>query len=563
MRKNLYFLMAVAAMASVSCLKEDFNAEQQPQIPADAVTITAVAENDPALKTSLSAGKVLWHNNDAVSVWNGSAAGEFVTADPDGSESVMFVASSLEYQQADSYLALYPHSSEAVFADGKVSATVPATQEAYAGGFAKGVNVAVASGNGESLLFRNVCGYVKFTVPAGMTDLTKVEFVANDPQESLAGNVNVTIADEPSATVTSEGSASVSLEGTFEAGASYYIAVLPQTLSKGFTITMTRGQKTSTMTTDKPFTISRSKAKPVGELYDGTWQVRLEGSAVPEGYVDMQTYSTGFCSYRGQLAEGKLSVRVLYENLNVNLADDGSYDVNPVSEGVSQIDIPAAGYYHILMNTNDATYKIYTQDVYVDLGKRGDTAAPWNNIKTNAEGTYALSDTEGNAEALSLTIGAGFNLYDSATNVDERGNYSYMDDVMMMTLWYDGLTFSGTKGGGNVGPNTLTISNMEASSTYDIRIVSVRFNATKTARKTKFELSGVSDPIEIYQGLGINSSKDGWYVKYEAVPFEEYVAVFDNVVPDSEGNVLINITAIDTGLACDAHINAIQIFKRF
>ena len=61
MRKNLYFLMAVAAMASVSCLKEDFNAEQQPQIPADAVTITAVAENDPALKTSLSAGKVLWH----------------------------------------------------------------------------------------------------------------------------------------------------------------------------------------------------------------------------------------------------------------------------------------------------------------------------------------------------------------------------------------------------------------------------------------------------------------------------------------------------------------------
>lgn len=561
MRKNLYFLMVVAAMASVSCIKENINAVQ-PQIPSDAVTINAVAENDATLKSSLSDGKVLWHNGDAVSVWNGSAACEFVTADPDGTESAMFVASSSDYQQADNYLALYPHSADALFADGKVNAAVPAVQEAFAGGFAKGVNVAVASGSGEGLLFRNVCGYVKFTVPAGMTDLTKVEFAANSPQEYLAGNVNVTIADEPSAEVTSEGSASVSLEGAFEAGASYYIAVLPQTLSKGFTITMTRGEETSTMTTDKPFTISRSKAKPVGELYDGVWQVRLEGSAVPEGYVDMQTYSTGFCSYRGQLAEGKLSVRVLYENLNVNLADDGSYDVNPVSEGVSQIDIPAAGYYHILMNTNDATYKIYTQDVYVDLGKRGETAAPWNNIKTNTEGTYALSDTEGNAEALSLTIGAGFNLYDSATNVDERGNYSYMDDVMMMTLWYDGLTFGGTKGEGDVGPKTLTISNMEASSTYDIRIVSVRFNGSKTARKTKFELSGVSDSMEICQGIKI-ANASGSYSKWDDVPIEEYVCVFENVAPDTEGNVLINITAIDTGSACDAHINAIQIFKRF
>ena len=369
MRKNLYFLMAVAAMASVSCLKEDFNAEQQPQIPADAVTITAVAENDPALKTSLSAGKVLWHNNDAVSVWNGSAAGEFVTADPDGSESVMFVASSLEYQQADSYLALYPHSSEAVFADGKVSATVPATQEAYAGGFAKGVNVAVASGSGESLLFRNVCGYVKFTVPAGMTDLTKVEFAANDPQESLAGNVNVTIADEPSAEVTSEGSASVSLEGTFEAGASYYIAVLPQTLSKGFTITMTRGQKTSTMTTDKPFTISRSKAKPVGELYDGVWQVRLEGSAVPEGQTLKLTQTlenANLFACLETLKTGKLNLKVLYENVYIategGAYTDGGETAYTTADEACDFDIAADGLYRIVLNKQTGKLIIYSPE---------------------------------------------------------------------------------------------------------------------------------------------------------------------------------------------------------
>lgn len=368
MRKNLYFLMVVAAMASVSCIKENINAVK-PQIPSDAVTINAVAENDATLKSSLSDGKVLWHNGDAVSVWNGSAACEFVTADPDGTESAMFVASSSDYQQSDSYLALYPHSADALFADGKVNTAVPAVQEAFAGGFAKGVNVAVASGSGESLLFRNVCGYVKFTVPAGMTDLTKVEFAANSPQEYLAANVSVTIADEPSAEVLSEGSTSVSLEGAFEAGASYYIAVLPQTLSKGFTITMTRGEETSTMTTDKPFTISRSKAKPVGELYDGVWQVRLEGSAVPEGQtlkLSQTLENENLFACLETLKTGKLNLKVLYENVYIategGAYTDGGETAYTTADEACDFDIAAEGLYRIVLNKQTGKLIIYSPE---------------------------------------------------------------------------------------------------------------------------------------------------------------------------------------------------------
>ena len=368
MRKNLYFLMAVVAMASVSCIKEDINTDKH-LTPSDAVTINAVAENDATLKSSLSDGKVLWHNGDAVSVWNGSAACEFVTADPDGTESAMFVASSSDYQQSDSYLALYPHSADALFADGKVNTVVPAVQEAFAGGFAKGVNVAVASGSGESLLFRNVCGYVKFTVPAGMTDLTKVEFAANSPQEYLAANVSVTIADEPSAEVLSEGSASVSLEGAFEAGASYYIAVLPQTLSKGFTITMTRGEETSTMTTDKPFTISRSKAKPVGELYDGVWQVRLEGSAVPEGQalkLSQTLENENLFACLETLKTGKLNLKVLYENVYIategGAYTDGGETAYTTADEACDFDIAAEGLYRIVLNKQTGKLIIYSPE---------------------------------------------------------------------------------------------------------------------------------------------------------------------------------------------------------
>lgn len=365
MKKNLYFLMAVATMASVSCINEENGMDQT---PSEAVTITATAENDADSKTSLSSGKVLWHNADAVTVWNGKEAGEFTTADPDGSETVRFVASSLEYESADEYLALYPHSESATFAEGKVTAQVKAVQEAYADGFAKGVNVAVAAGNDENLLFRNVCGYVKFTVPAGMTDLTKVEFEANGG-EILAGNVNVTIADEPVAEVVSDGVSTVSLEGTFEAGKSYYIAVLPKTLESGFTMTLTRGEKTTEMSTTKPFTVTRSKAKPVGELYDGTWQIRLEGTAVPEGQTMKLTQTLeneNLFACLETLNAGNLNLKVLYENVYVTTAGgaytDGSETEFTTAAEACDFDIPSAGLYRIVLNKATGKLIIYSPE---------------------------------------------------------------------------------------------------------------------------------------------------------------------------------------------------------
>lgn len=361
MKKNLYFLMAVAAMASVSCVNEKIDA---PQL-SDAVVITADAEHGPEAKTTLSEGAVLWNSGDAITVWNGAAACEFVTSDPDGTASAKFVASSA-FAESDSYLALYPHSASAVFAGGKVNTTVSAAQTPKAGGFADGVNVAVAAGSGESLLFKNVCGYVKFTVPAGMTDLTKVEFKAN-AGEKIAGDINVTVSDEPVAEVAANGADAVVLEGTFEAGASYYIAVLPKTLAGGFTVTMTRGGETSTMSTTKPFTVSRSKAKPIGELYDGTWQVRLEGTAVPEGQTLKLTQTLenkNLFACLDTLNAGKLNLRVLYENVYVategGAYTDGGETAYTTSDQACDFEIAAEGLYRIVLNKQTGKLTIYS-----------------------------------------------------------------------------------------------------------------------------------------------------------------------------------------------------------
>lgn len=557
MKTRNLLLMAVAAMASAACMEKETEVTPagNEEIICEADAITAFCENEPDVRTSLSEGAVLWHNGDAIAVWNGTKAVEYVTDAQDGSASADFTTSDTGFEQVEDYLALYPYSDAAEFSAGKVKTVIPDVQTPVAGGFAKGTNVTVASGSADALEFRNVCGYVKFTVPEGMTDLTKVELSANSG-ESLAGEVEIAISSEPSAVVVEgNGKSSVVMEGTFEAGKSYYLAVLPKTLEGGFTMTLTRTEGTTTMNTTKAFTVTRSKAKPIGELYDGTWKVSLEGSAVPEGTAVMTNYGNGTISWQGQLQAGQLSLRVLYENAYLKLTD-GTFATASAREEVS---IPADGWYHIMLDEESDTYRIYVQDVYVDFGSRGESPEPWCNLKSKAAGIYSLDDSQGNQEVMSLTLGEGFNLYDSNTSVDERGNYQYKDIVCYMKSWYDGLTFSGSDKTTDAGPLKITLSGLDQSSEYDINIVGVRFNGSKTARETRYEID--SKTVQIQTGLKIADGKSGTYINYEAVPFDEYVAVFNSIKPDSEGNISINVTAVGTGTACDAHINAMMIYR--
>ncbi|MGM9768964.1 MAG: hypothetical protein ACI3Z0_10995 [Candidatus Cryptobacteroides sp.] len=90
--------------------------------------------------------------------------------------SASFTTLSGTFVEADTYSALYPYAEGTVFADGKVNAEVPAIQTPVAGSFDDGVNVAVAQGAGNALSFKNVCGYLKFTVPEGYGGYAKVPF---------------------------------------------------------------------------------------------------------------------------------------------------------------------------------------------------------------------------------------------------------------------------------------------------------------------------------------------------------------------------------------------------
>ncbi|MGM9735728.1 MAG: hypothetical protein ACI3ZL_04890 [Candidatus Cryptobacteroides sp.] len=540
MKKNIVVLIMAGAVALAGCQKE---------VPAVApefneIVITAVADSQDATKTILDGVDVLWNNGDAIAVYNGTAVAEFVTALEANSTTADFTTENSEFQAAESYLAVYPYSAVASFADGKATVTVPATQTAKAGTFATGENVSVATGPATALAFKNVCGYLKFTVPAGMDDLTKVVLAANGENEYLAGKVEVSCSDA-SYTV-NDGATSVSLEGTFVAGQSYYMAVLPQTLASGFTLTMTRGETTSTMKTSKSFTFTRSRAASIGDLYDGTWKVALEGTAVPDGAV-MTNCGNGYCSFRGNLSAGDLKMRVLYENT----------DLGTVS-------IPSDGWYHILLDTETKDYKIYTQDVFVDFGTTYVTSQPWYNIQ-DVSGSFNPTDYNGTSTDISISLGEGiFSIFTPSSCDTSRGTYKYMDDEINLMVWSDAITFGGTKGNGNVGPKQIVLSGLDSGAKYEIRIVSTRFGGSISARIVDFYVVGLetSSSKQIKSGIAFESGNSNKYLNYESVPFEDFVARFCDCQPTEEGNLTLNVTAIDTGAACDAHVNAIQIFKQ-
>ncbi|MGM9735726.1 MAG: hypothetical protein ACI3ZL_04880 [Candidatus Cryptobacteroides sp.] len=353
-----YALALAGAFALAGCQEEmPFEASQ-----VNDIVISAVSETGADTKTVLDGVTVLWNSSDRIAVFNGIEMAEFTTTTPDRSASADFTTTDLSFAPAETYLAAYPYSDDLLFADGKVIVTLPAIQTATASSFDPDANITVASGPADALYFRNVCSYLKFTVPYGMTDLTSVELSSNGG-ETLASMVTVTCSDASSDSP--EGSSSVVLEGDFREGETYYMAVLPVTLDKGFTLTMTRSGETSVMTTDKTFTFTRSRSANIGQLYDGTWKVALDGDAVPSGkFITLtRTLENGnvFACHE-ELQAGHLYLKVLYENLYI-APDGGSFSDGEAmpyhtQDTPAEISIPSDGKYRIVLDRQTSTLTI-------------------------------------------------------------------------------------------------------------------------------------------------------------------------------------------------------------
>ncbi len=283
--KKTFVLVALVSLFS-SCIKEMNN---------DAVQMaeTLKVSLDPSTKVHLNGDvQTVWNEGDLLSVYNYNDANEcwkFEGKTGDRSGIISRNETVAAGAALDKIVAVYPYNSDYVLssADKTVSAVIPATQHYLADSYGLGDNLMVSAGTSDGLVLKNVYGWLKLDF-TGQTNVRKIVLYANDGKQ-LNGSavINYETLETAFVSSTSEESASIVLD-CGEAGValdpssptSFYISLVPQTFSEGFTVEVigTDGGK-FTKTTSKEVVISRNGVKKFDELAVETEKVDLAVTA--------------------------------------------------------------------------------------------------------------------------------------------------------------------------------------------------------------------------------------------------------------------------------------------
>lgn len=264
MKKVLFF--AAAAMMLSACVIETAT-----PVTGDMETITFEAEVSAQTKTTVVDGtKVYWCSGDQISVMG--SENPFTNALTEG-ETAAKTAFTGEVATADTYYAVYP--AAGVNWNGTVATTsLVTTQSPVKGTFANGYNVTVAKTTSQekAFPFRNVLGYVKFSV--NTTVLRSVIVIANGG-ETISGNFTVDAASDNPEVVPGTGRGYVQFT-QFDvrniADGEYYIALLPGTYSEGLTFEFENKEGViATATIEGPVTLKAGYVQNIGSVDNLKW----------------------------------------------------------------------------------------------------------------------------------------------------------------------------------------------------------------------------------------------------------------------------------------------------
>ena len=278
--KKMFVLWGALALLTTACSNEESQ-----EVSFSPLVLTALQEGE-ATRTSLSGTEVHWSAGDNVAAFVSNVAHTSTATDIVSAKSARFTFSDLAADAVVQY-AVYPASAAVELAGDVITVTVPTEQTAVAGSFAEGSAVAIAKGGSSTLGFKNVCGFLAFTIDADgvqsvhiyanekMTGTAEVSWNSGDPTVSAFGTFAYT---------------GVKLTGPFTKGATYYAAVFPGTYT-GLTLKLTHSDGyVSTYTNSNPLTVSRkdnvviAKGLSLRAPVSGTWFEKAPatiGSGVP------------------------------------------------------------------------------------------------------------------------------------------------------------------------------------------------------------------------------------------------------------------------------------------
>ena len=208
---------------------------------------------DAGTRTSLGEdGSVLWSAGDEISVWLKTADNREYKLDGEGgttSGTFKYVSGATDGAAVKYNYGVYPYNAEnTVTSDGYVQVRIPDKQEYAEGGFANGMNVAVAASEDRNLTFKNVCGYIKIPV-YGEGVKVKVVSLLGQNEEHLSGLISLEVTPDGDPAFHAEVEEGlkevyIKMDEPLEIGATadeatdLWLMAIPQKLSTGFEISI-------------------------------------------------------------------------------------------------------------------------------------------------------------------------------------------------------------------------------------------------------------------------------------------------------------------------------------
>ena len=277
-------LLSAAAVLLFTCTREYDQVIQT----GETITFTAAWAGSDETRTILQSNgtSVWWETGAQINVFfSDKASGKFTSTNSQAQAIVDFqgslpiVVGSVETENPPhAYWAVYPYNAANSCHGESVILTVPSAQTAKEGTFADKMFPSIATSTNFYLAFYNVCGGVRFTV--ANEGIASVTFKANNG-ESLAGKVQVGFDGVPVIQNVIEENSEVVVNapsGGFVPGKKYYAALLPQTLSKGVSLTFKKTDgKVASTSIDNSIIINRSRFGKMEEKDKGL-EFKDEGS---------------------------------------------------------------------------------------------------------------------------------------------------------------------------------------------------------------------------------------------------------------------------------------------
>lgn len=254
MKINRFFITMLALAGLAACEQPQEDVKKDGPVDCE---LTATTEN-------VEGPSFEWAAGDKITVYDGKGKNSFETAA--GGASAVFKGK--VDSSAETLKAISPATTEGLFS-GYVNATIPTTQEAIEGGVDKNAAfLAAESADAKTLNFKYLVSFAKVTV-AEADKVVSISLSANG-EEPLTGAVRAGIFAEPTLEKRPAAVSNVTIAG--ELAGTYYLAVMPQTLASGYTLTLVNSEDNrATIVKSESVVFERAKVTDLGNLASIEW----------------------------------------------------------------------------------------------------------------------------------------------------------------------------------------------------------------------------------------------------------------------------------------------------